>query len=159
MLCWSKTFLYDSLWMTRSGWLALDDSLWFWSQSRPSLKQWHLMNIPAITSAAYFIFISPSSASVSSLSCCGSVYCILVALWCLDFKDKLDNIVAVCFNKNEKFVNVMKESFEYFINQRQNKPAEVIGWCFPRCYVVLLWELNCTYICFQLVAFSWLVVD
>jgi len=45
----------------------------------------------------------------------------------VDFKDKLDNIVAVCFNKNEKFVNVMKESFEYFINQRQNKPAEVIG--------------------------------
>ena len=45
----------------------------------------------------------------------------------VDFKDKLDNIVAVCFNKNEKFVNIMKESFEYFINQRQNKPAEVIG--------------------------------
>jgi len=44
-----------------------------------------------------------------------------------DFKDKLDNIVVVCFNKNEKFVNAMKESFEYFINQRQNKPAEVIG--------------------------------
>ena len=46
---------------------------------------------------------------------------------CADFKDKLDNIVAVCFNKNDKFVNAMKESFEYFINQRQNKPAEVIG--------------------------------
>lgn len=45
----------------------------------------------------------------------------------LDFKDKLDNIIAVCFNRNEKFINVMKESFEYFINQRQNKPAEVIG--------------------------------
>jgi cullin-4 len=45
----------------------------------------------------------------------------------LDFKDKLDNIIASCFNKNEKFVNVMKESFEYFINQRQNKPAEVIA--------------------------------
>lgn len=45
----------------------------------------------------------------------------------LDFKDKLDNIIAVCFNKNEKFINVMKESFEYFINQRQNKPAEVIA--------------------------------
>ena len=56
------------------------------------------------------------------------MYCILDALWCADFKDKLDNIVAVCFNRNEKFVNVMKESFEYFINQRQNKPAEVIGW-------------------------------
>jgi len=53
--------------------------------------------------------------------------CILVAVWYADFKDKLDNIVAVCFNKNDKFVNIMKESFEYFINQRQNKPAEVIG--------------------------------
>jgi len=47
---------------------------------------------------------------------------------CSDFKDKLDNIITVCFNKNDKFINVMKESFEYFINQRQNKPAEVIGW-------------------------------
>jgi len=51
----------------------------------------------------------------------------VVACRLLDFKDKLDNIVAVCFNKNEKFINIMKESFEYFINQRQNKPAEVIG--------------------------------
>jgi len=55
---------------------------------------------------------------------------------CVDFKDKLDNIVAVCFNKNEKFVNMMKESFEYFINQRQNKPAEVIG-CYLQCYVLV----------------------
>jgi len=54
----------------------------------------------------------------------------------VDFKDKLDNIVAVCFNKNEKFVNMMKESFEYFINQRQNKPAEVIGYCLL-CFIVV----------------------
>jgi cullin-4 len=45
----------------------------------------------------------------------------------LDFKDKIDNIILMCFGKNEKFVNVMKESFENFINQRQNKPAEVIA--------------------------------
>ena len=44
-----------------------------------------------------------------------------------DFKDKVDNIIDVCFAKNDKFVNAMKESFEYFINQRQNKPAELIG--------------------------------
>lgn len=45
----------------------------------------------------------------------------------LDFKDKLDNIIEVCFAQNPKFVNAMKESFENFINQRQNKPAELIA--------------------------------
>ena len=42
----------------------------------------------------------------------------------LDFKDKVDHIIEVCFQKNEKF---MKESFETFINKRPNKPAELIG--------------------------------
>lgn len=51
----------------------------------------------------------------------------LNVLYCIDFKDKIDNIIVSCFNRNEKFINVMKESFENFINQRQNKPAEVIG--------------------------------
>ncbi|XP_068124186.1 cullin-4A isoform X2 [Hyperolius riggenbachi] len=45
----------------------------------------------------------------------------------LDFKDKVDHIIEVCFQKNEKFVNVMKESFETFINRRANKPAELIA--------------------------------
>lgn len=45
----------------------------------------------------------------------------------LDFKDKIDNIIAVCFQKSERFVSAMKESFEHFINQRQNKPAELIA--------------------------------
>ncbi len=45
----------------------------------------------------------------------------------LDFKDKMDNIVITCIGKNEKFVNSVKEAFEYFINQRPNKPAELIG--------------------------------
>lgn len=45
----------------------------------------------------------------------------------LDFKDKMDNIVNVCFKKNEKFGNSLKEAFEHFINQRTNKPAELIG--------------------------------
>ena len=45
----------------------------------------------------------------------------------LDFKAKADNIICVCFAGNEKFVNALKESFENFINQRQNKPAEFIG--------------------------------
>ncbi len=45
----------------------------------------------------------------------------------LDFKERIDNIIASCFAGNEKFINAMKESFEYFINQRQNKPAELIA--------------------------------
>jgi hypothetical protein len=45
----------------------------------------------------------------------------------LDFKDKMDNIVITCFCRNEKFVNSVKEAFEHFINQRPNKPAELIG--------------------------------
>ena len=45
----------------------------------------------------------------------------------LDFKEKLNNIVLMCFQKAEKFVNSLKESFENFINQRLNKPAELIG--------------------------------
>jgi len=45
----------------------------------------------------------------------------------LDFKDKVDNVISECFMKNEKFVNSMKESFESFINLRQNKPAELIA--------------------------------
>lgn len=47
----------------------------------------------------------------------------------LDFKDKVDHIIDVCFMKNEKFVNAMKEAFETFINKRPNKPAELIGQC------------------------------
>lgn len=45
----------------------------------------------------------------------------------LDFKDKVDHIIDICFMKNEKFVNAMKEAFETFINKRPNKPAELIG--------------------------------
>ncbi|XP_059371714.1 cullin-4B-like [Carassius carassius] len=45
----------------------------------------------------------------------------------LDFKDKVDQIIDVCFMRNEKFVNGMKEAFETFINKRPNKPAELIA--------------------------------
>lgn len=45
----------------------------------------------------------------------------------LDFKDKMDNIVKTCFDYNEKFINSLREAFEFFINQRANKPAELIG--------------------------------
>uniref|UniRef100_A0A452QT68 Cullin-4B n=1 Tax=Ursus americanus TaxID=9643 RepID=A0A452QT68_URSAM len=45
----------------------------------------------------------------------------------LDFKDKVDHIIDICFLKNEKFINAMKEAFETFINKRPNKPAELIA--------------------------------
>ena len=45
----------------------------------------------------------------------------------LEFKEKLDHFLNECFRNNEKFSNTLKDSFEYFINQRANKPAELIG--------------------------------
>lgn len=45
----------------------------------------------------------------------------------LDFKDKMDHIVHNCFDHNDKFMNSLREAFEFFINQRSNKPAELIG--------------------------------
>lgn len=45
----------------------------------------------------------------------------------LDFKDKLDNIVRNCFMHNDKYLNSLREAFEFFVNQRSNKPAELIG--------------------------------
>ncbi|XP_063395536.1 cullin-4A [Cydia fagiglandana] len=45
----------------------------------------------------------------------------------LDFKEQLDHVVATCFQRNDKFLYSMREAFEYFINQRQNKPAELIA--------------------------------
>ena len=44
----------------------------------------------------------------------------------LEFKEKLDQ-ASVCWNNNEKFLHALKDSFEHFINQRSNKPAELIG--------------------------------
>ncbi|XP_059482651.1 cullin-4A [Neocloeon triangulifer] len=45
----------------------------------------------------------------------------------LDFKDKMDSTVNNCFQKRERFHFSLKEAFEYFINQRVNKPAELIA--------------------------------
>lgn len=45
----------------------------------------------------------------------------------LDFKDKMDAIVNTCFANTDKFMLTLKEAFEHFINQRQNKPAELIA--------------------------------
>lgn len=45
----------------------------------------------------------------------------------LEFKIKMDRVVNECFQKQEKFVYSLKEGFEYFINRRPNKPAELIA--------------------------------
>lgn len=45
----------------------------------------------------------------------------------LDFKVRMDHTVSVCFKKCDSFVNSLREAFEYFINQRTNKPAEMIA--------------------------------
>ncbi|KJH48131.1 cullin family protein [Dictyocaulus viviparus] len=46
------------------------------------------------------------------------------------FKDKLDVFVDTCFGSNEekmKFAQAEKDAFDYFINTRGNKPAELIA--------------------------------
>ncbi|XP_048054213.1 cullin-4A [Megalobrama amblycephala] len=45
----------------------------------------------------------------------------------LDFKDRMDLVSQRCFQRNETFINAMKEAFENFINKRPNKPAELIA--------------------------------
>ncbi|CAI2167115.1 6046_t:CDS:10 [Funneliformis geosporum] len=45
----------------------------------------------------------------------------------LALKKKMDSIVAISFDGNYNFAHTVKESFEVFINQRQNKPAELIA--------------------------------
>ncbi|CAF2687316.1 unnamed protein product [Rotaria sp. Silwood2] len=45
----------------------------------------------------------------------------------LEFKEKLDRFLHECFHDNEKFSNILKDSFEHFMNQRANKPAELIA--------------------------------
>lgn len=45
----------------------------------------------------------------------------------LDYKQKIDAILADSFDHNPQFANSMREAFESFINSRQNKPAELIA--------------------------------
>ena len=41
----------------------------------------------------------------------------------LEMKVQLDTVLNQSFQKNEQFSNALKEAFEKFINQRQNKYA------------------------------------
>ncbi|KAM3728636.1 Cullin-4A [Dirofilaria immitis] len=45
----------------------------------------------------------------------------------LAMKKQLDNVVDSCFERNEKFVQAEKDAFDYFINTRPNKPAELVA--------------------------------
>eukprot|EP00873_Tetraselmis_striata_P009147 jgi/Tetstr1/429411/TSEL_019321.t1 len=45
----------------------------------------------------------------------------------LGMKRRLDDALSASFAKNEAFANTMKDAFEQFINQRHNKPAELIA--------------------------------
>ncbi|KAF2900446.1 hypothetical protein ILUMI_05741 [Ignelater luminosus] len=45
----------------------------------------------------------------------------------IDFKDKIDNVVLSCFENNDKYVDIVRDSFKCFINQRHNKPAELLA--------------------------------
>ena len=45
----------------------------------------------------------------------------------LELKCKLDAVIVEAFDSNERFHDVVRESFESVVNRRQNKPAELIG--------------------------------
>jgi cullin-4 len=45
----------------------------------------------------------------------------------IEFKTKLDRIVVGCFAEDREMFFAIKEAFETFINQRRNKPAELIA--------------------------------
>ncbi len=45
----------------------------------------------------------------------------------LEFKSFIDAIVSTGFQRDRDFVNAQKDSFEVFVNKRENKPAELIA--------------------------------
>eukprot|EP00004_Rigifila_ramosa_P011704 TRINITY_DN2501_c0_g1_i1.p1 TRINITY_DN2501_c0_g1~~TRINITY_DN2501_c0_g1_i1.p1 ORF type:complete len:540 (+),score=155.74 TRINITY_DN2501_c0_g1_i1:819-2438(+) len=45
----------------------------------------------------------------------------------IDFRQKMVDIVTKSFDSQSQFFSVLKESFESFINTRQNKPAELVA--------------------------------
>lgn len=45
----------------------------------------------------------------------------------LKMKKTLDRIIDECFESNEKFIQAEKDAFDYFINTRPNKPAELVA--------------------------------
>ncbi len=45
----------------------------------------------------------------------------------MTMKNRLDTVIATCFDGNEKFMQAEKDAFDHFVNTRANKPAELIG--------------------------------
>ncbi|CAD5231091.1 unnamed protein product [Bursaphelenchus okinawaensis] len=45
----------------------------------------------------------------------------------INMKADMDNIISQCFDNNQKYIQSEKDAFDYFINQRANKPAELIA--------------------------------
>lgn len=45
----------------------------------------------------------------------------------LKMKSQLDEVWDSAFQRNEGYAHALKEAFEHFINQRANKPAELIA--------------------------------
>ena len=40
---------------------------------------------------------------------------------------KIDGVHQSAFERNQEFAHSLKDAFEYFLNQRQNKPAELMA--------------------------------
>jgi cullin-4 len=46
----------------------------------------------------------------------------------LAFKTKMDTVVnRCCIGDEARYMQIVKDAFDVFINQRTNKPAELIG--------------------------------
>jgi cullin-4 len=45
----------------------------------------------------------------------------------MEFKSVMDRVIVECFEGNEKFLNALKDAFDFFVNSRPNKIAELIG--------------------------------
>jgi Cullin family len=60
----------------------------------------------------------------------------------LAMKAAMDDVMAEAFQRDENFGNTLKEAFEQFINQRQNKCAQ------PHSCMHLSWACSCLIQCF-----------
>lgn len=47
----------------------------------------------------------------------------------LDFKRAMDDLIASAFHNNDTFLASLKSALEFAVNQRENKPAELVGAC------------------------------
>jgi cullin-4 len=45
----------------------------------------------------------------------------------IEFKARLDQVLRIAFQQNVEFMSTMRDMFEAFINERANKPAELMA--------------------------------